>query len=120
YRDVEAAFRRSGAHGLMTIYRNEGQFDNSNVEFDGARIVRYDKQHRTAAMRHIDYGLGAFERHVFEAIPPGENCDLVNIYQGLLRTRNLAALEIHERFYEIGSPEGLRDIIDFFRASGMG
>ena len=120
YRAVEAAFHRSGARAQMTIYRNEGQFDTSNVEFDGTRIVRYDKQHRSAAMRHIDYGLAVFERSVFEAIPPGRNYDLVSVYQDLLRDRDLAAFEVHERFYEIGSLEGLRDTIDFFRASGMG
>jgi NDP-sugar pyrophosphorylase family protein len=120
YRAVQAAFRNSSARGLMTIYRNDGQFDTSNVEFDGRQIVRYDKQHRTPAMRYIDYGLGVFDRTVFEAIPPGSNCDLAHVYQDLLRNRDLAAFEVYERFYEIGSSAGLRDTINFFRASGMG
>ena len=51
YRAVEAAFVRSGMPGLMTVYRNEGRYDTSNVEFDGAQIVRYDKVHRTSAMQ---------------------------------------------------------------------
>jgi N-acetyl-alpha-D-muramate 1-phosphate uridylyltransferase len=120
YQRVQAAFRDSGARGLMTVYRNDGRFDTSNVEFDGTRIVRYDKKYRTPAMRHIDYGLAVFQRTVFEAIPAGTNQDLVTVYQDLLRNGDLAAFEVHERFYEIGSPEGLRDTIDFFRASRMG
>jgi NDP-sugar pyrophosphorylase family protein len=119
YRAVETAFRESRARGLMTVYRNEGRFDTSNVEFEGGRILRHDKQNRTAAMRHIDYGLGAFDRSVFETIPAGRKCDLVEVYQDLLGKGNLAAFEVRERFYEIGSPQGLQETIDFFRAQGM-
>src|SRR5215831_2817907 len=91
YRAVEAAFIKSGCAGLMTIFRNEGMYDNSNVELDGVRIVRYDKVHRTSAMQHIDYGLGVFDRSVFAAIPEGEKRDLATVYQDLLKSRQLAA-----------------------------
>lgn len=120
YRSVEAAFRDSGLPGLMTVYRNNGQFDTSNVEYDGTRILRYDKQNRTPAMHHIDYGLGAFDRNVFTALPAGEKCDLATVYQDLLRSGNLAAVEVHERFYEIGSPEGLRDTAEFLKTAASG
>ena len=117
YRSVEAAFRRSGLPGMMTIYRNEGLLDSSNVEYDGTRIVRYDKTNRTPSMRYIDYGLGVFRRDVFASIEAGERRDLADIYQDLLTAGKLAAFEVHERFYEIGSPEGLRDTIEFLRRS---
>jgi NDP-sugar pyrophosphorylase family protein len=113
YGAVERALVASNADGLMTVYRNEGQFDTSNVEFDGVRITRYDKANRTAAMRYIDYGLGAFRRSVFEALPEGEKLDLTTVYQNLLKAGQLAAFEAHARFYEIGSPEGLRDTAQF-------
>jgi len=113
YRAVDTAFAHSGRPGLMTVYRNEGLYDNSNVEYDGERIVCYDKTRRTSAMHHIDYGLGAFHRSVFATIPLGEKRDLAIIYQDLLKTGDLAALEVHERFYEIGSPEGLRETSEF-------
>jgi len=120
YRAVAEAFRRSGRRGLMTVFRNDGLFDTSNVQFEDGRIVRYDKQNRTPAMRHIDYGLGAFDRNVFAELPEGQNRDLADIYQNLLEDGNLAAFEVHERFYEIGSPEGLRDAIQFFLTKRLG
>ena len=115
YRAIEASFRASGKPGLMTVYRNEGLFDSSNVEFDGQKILRYDKRNRTPAMRHIDYGLGAFDKSVFSTIPPGEKRDLAAVYQQLLRDGRLAAFEVLERFYEIGSLEGLRDTESFLK-----
>jgi len=112
YRSIESAFRASRLTGLMTIYRNEGLLDKSNVEYDGTRILQYDKGNRTPAMRYIDYGLGVFNRDAFASIPVGESRDLAEVYQALLSARKLASYEVHERFYESGSPEGLRETID--------
>ena len=109
---VARVFSRSGAPGLMTVYRNENQYDRSNVEFDGMRILRYDKKSHTPAMHYIDYGLGAFDRRVFASLPEDTPCDLATVYQDLLAAGQLASFEVHERFYEIGSPEGLRETID--------
>jgi NDP-sugar pyrophosphorylase family protein len=69
-----------------------------NVEFENGGIVRYDKRNRTPAMRHIDYGLGAFDRSVFAKISAGQKYDLADIYQNLLEDGDLAAFEVHERF----------------------
>jgi NDP-sugar pyrophosphorylase family protein len=118
FRAIEQAFQQSGLSGLMTVYRNEGLFDSSNVEFDGTHILKYDKINRTTAMRHIDYGLGAFRRNVFASLPAGEKVDLASVYQKLLREGSLAAFEVHDRFYEIGSSEGLRDTEEFLINSG--
>ena len=117
YRSVEEAFRRSGQPGLMTVYRNDGLYDKSNVEYDGTRILRYEKRHATAAMRHIDYGLSVFDSGVFEVLP-SMPCDLEFVYQALIQSGRLAALEVFERFYEIGSPEGFRDTAEFLRRQG--
>src|ERR1035438_2538585 len=50
YRAALAAFSESGKLGLMSVYRNEGLWDASNVEFTGGRILAYDKANRTPAM----------------------------------------------------------------------
>jgi N-acetyl-alpha-D-muramate 1-phosphate uridylyltransferase len=116
YSEVQAAFQQSGTPALMTVYRNEGRFDKSNVEFDGARILRYDKVQASPAMHHIDYGLGAFDRCVFSVMPEGRACDLASVYKDLLQSGQLAAHEVHERFYEIGSVEGLRDTATYLES----
>jgi NDP-sugar pyrophosphorylase family protein len=107
FRSVESAFHKSNQPGLMTVFRNDDRFDNSNVEFNGTRILRYDKRNRTPDVHHIDYGLGAFHRDVFAPLAAGEPYDLESVYQKLLSDGKLTAFEVHERFYEIGSPEGL-------------
>lgn len=107
---VQKAFLANGKAGLMTVFRNEGRWDSSNVEFDGSRIVAYDKRHQTTRMRYIDYGLGVFQSRAFEDVPADKQTDLAAIYQALLQTGELAALEIAQRFYEVGSFAGLQEL----------
>jgi NDP-sugar pyrophosphorylase family protein len=110
YEGVMGEFEASGKRGLMTVYRNRDQWDASNVEFSDGQILAYDKRSRTRRMHHIDYGLGVFDHEAFARISPGSNTDLAEIYQELLRANQLAACEIDERFYEIGSVAGIEDL----------
>jgi len=110
YTAVERAFLDSGSDALMTVYRNQDQGDRSNVQFEDAKIIAYDKRHRVPQMRHIDYGLGAFKIQAFELIPEGVHYDLAKLYQVLLMEGRLAAFEVRQRFYEIGSFEGIREL----------
>lgn len=113
YGAVQTAFERSGADGLMTVYRNADQFDRSNVRFDGGKILAYDKQRRTPEMKHIDYGLSLFRSGAFDDVPENEPWDLTAVYQSLIRREQLAAVELADRFYEIGSREGIEDLERF-------
>jgi NDP-sugar pyrophosphorylase family protein len=106
YRDVAEAFHAAGQPGLMTVYRNAGRWDASNVEFAEGRILTYDKKSRTERMHHIDYGLGVFTSKAFQM----SKADLAEVYRDLLRRGQLAAFEVHERFYEIGSFDGIAEL----------
>jgi NDP-sugar pyrophosphorylase family protein len=113
YGAAAQAFLDSGQPGLMTVFRNRGQWDSSNVEFSEGRLLAYDKASRTPRMQHIDYGLGVFRREAFDAVPAGRPYDLAAVYQDLLRQGRLAAWESPQRFYEIGSPEGIRELSEY-------
>lgn len=113
YVAIARTFESAGMLGLMTVFRNEGKWDTSNVEFDAGTILAYSKTDRTPRMHYIDYGLGVFRAEAFQGLPAGKPCDLSEIYADLLRRRQLAAFEVRERFYEIGSPAGLRETAEF-------
>ncbi len=109
YQAVEQAFLESGQPGLMTVFRNHNRWEVSNVEFAGGQIAAYDKRAPGAAMEYVDYGLSAFHASVFSAA--GEPAaDLTNVFQDLIRRRALAGFEVEERFYEVGSWEGIREL----------
>ena len=110
YGAVATSFQHADAEALMTIYRNEGSFDSSNVEAAGGRILRYDKRNRIPAMQYIDYGLGVFRKTAFQDVQANEYCDLAQLYQDLLAKGRLASFEVRERFFEIGSAQGIEDL----------
>ncbi|HYT95485.1 MAG TPA: nucleotidyltransferase family protein [Gemmataceae bacterium] len=114
-RAIVQAFDHSGKLGLMTVVRNEDQWDTSNVVFESGEIITYDKKARTAAMRHIDYGLGVFQAHAFADIPTDRPSCLAELYQALLGRGELAGYEVRERFYEIGSFQGLEELCRYLQ-----
>jgi NDP-sugar pyrophosphorylase family protein len=115
YRRVAEAFHQSGKQALMTVFCNQGRWDRSNVDYAEGRIRAYDKKHPTPQMRHIDYGLGVLNRSTFLALPEGRPSDLAELYGQLLEMGQLAGLEIEERFYEIGSFEGLQETAQYLQ-----
>ena len=117
YRAIQGAFERGGKLALMTVYRNEGNWDTSNVEFADGRVLAYSKQQRTPRMKHIDYGLGVFNRAAFAGVPEHSPYDLESLYHDMLRQDQLAAFEVSQRFYEIGSPAGLDELRRYLRES---
>jgi NDP-sugar pyrophosphorylase family protein len=107
YQAVVRSFRASGQPALLTIIRNDDRWDRSNVQYAEGRIVRYSKTNRTDDMHHIDYGLAALSARVFASYDPAGPLDLARVYEDLAARNELAAYEVSERFYEIGTPEGL-------------
>jgi NDP-sugar pyrophosphorylase family protein len=94
----------------MTVYRNEGLYDASNVVFRDGEIAVYDKKARLPEMHHIDYGLSLFRSSVFEDWSPDQPFDLAEVMRKLVAAGDLAGFEVPERFYEIGSPQGLAEL----------
>jgi MurNAc alpha-1-phosphate uridylyltransferase len=108
YRAIASAFRLTGKSGLMTVLRNLGQWDESNVVFDGRQILVYDKRNRNPNMQFVDYGLGVFKSACFRGFDQSP-LDLAEVYNSLLASGDLAAYEVMDRFYEIGSVRGLAE-----------
>jgi len=117
---VYAEFVRAAKPALMTVYRNHGRWDSSNVIFEDGSIVLYDKHHRVrpaADFPFIDYGLMAFARRtIADEVPAVGRADLADLLHALSRRGELAGMEVGERFYEIGSLAGLEDFAQWLRA----
>ncbi|HXW18201.1 MAG TPA: nucleotidyltransferase family protein [Candidatus Acidoferrales bacterium] len=119
YAAVARGFAGSGKLGLMTVFRNDGKWDASNVEFDGERILAYSKTAKSTRMNYIDYGLGAFRAAAFDGIQEAGAYDLADLYGDLLRQQQLAGFEVTQRFYEIGSAAGLEETSRYLAAQGV-
>jgi NDP-sugar pyrophosphorylase family protein len=103
YRAVAA--RSAGETALMTVLENRGRWDRSNVVYRDGRVLRYDKRAPTPDMRWIDYGLSVLTAG---ALAGGE-ADLSDAFARLAAAGQLAGYEATERFYEIGTAQGLAE-----------
>jgi len=67
-------------------------------------------------MNFIDYGLSIFRKSVFYSYPENEPFDLADVMKALVASGEMAGYEMCRRFYEIGSPCGLKDTEEYLRA----
>ncbi len=93
--------------GLMVVLRNTSKWDKSNVIYKDGDIIEYDKDTRDRKMEYIDYGLAILRKSAFDETGKKKVFDLVELYKGLIRKKQMLGFEVKNRFYEIGSPSGL-------------
>lgn len=115
YAAIQATFIASKKQGLMTVFHNKNQWDTSNVEYREGCILDYNKRQRTDRMHHIDYGLGLFNRNAFDEIEAKQTADLSVVQAQLLNKKQLAGVEVKERFYEVGSFTGINELEHYLR-----
>jgi NDP-sugar pyrophosphorylase family protein len=109
YSEVEKAFKQSNYPALMTIYKNQGNFDLSNVLYNSSVIKKYSKTNMNDEFQYIDFGLNLFKKEVFDDLSSGSYLDLADLCEKLAESGKLAGFEVKKRFYEVGSEEGISD-----------
>ena len=118
FRDIAADFEKGKAAGLMTILKNDGLWDKSNTVFDGKKIIKYDKNDEDKNKKYIDFGLVILTKKCFDDHKEGINFDLGEVFKELIAEGSMAGHEVNNRFYEIGSMEGLKETEQFLIKKG--
>ena len=93
----------------MTVFKNEGKWDLSNIVYGDGRIMKYDKRQVVEEMKYIDYGLLFFKKEAFSKITGEQVYDLADLCADLINEGQMAGYEVKQRFYEIGSFKGLEE-----------
>jgi MurNAc alpha-1-phosphate uridylyltransferase len=119
YRAFYVAWSESGLPAGMTVLKNGGRWDRSNVVFANGLVERYDKRNPSPEMQWIDYGLGGLSSEVLAALP-ADRRDLSDLYTFLSAEGRLFGFEVSERFYEIGTVVGLEETAEFLRRQERG
>jgi N-acetyl-alpha-D-muramate 1-phosphate uridylyltransferase len=102
--------------GVMTVFRNQDQGHPSNAAIDGERVAAYDKGVAPGTMTHMDYGVNAFRAESFVEVPQDRCADLAEVHRAMVARGTLRAFPVYERWYEIGSPDGLAETEQFIVA----
>jgi NDP-sugar pyrophosphorylase family protein len=115
YEAIAGAFVESNKPALMTIFKNQGRWDTSNVSFESGRLRCYNKRISRPDMHYIDYGIAVLSEEAFAPFAEENVFDLADLYQRLVENGEMAAFEVTQRFYEIGSPGGLAELEQLLR-----
>lgn len=115
YEAVAGRFARGAKRGLMTVFRNDGRWDTSNVVYEDGRLLSYNKRNPAPDANYIDYGLSLLEKSVLDRVPAGEFYDLSVILEELSAENQLEGFEVFNRFYEIGTVAGLTETREYLQ-----
>jgi NDP-sugar pyrophosphorylase family protein len=113
FRVVMRYFKAQKKLGLMTAYKNYDFYDRSNTAIEGNLVKKYSKKERTRDMVYIDYGANIFKKEVLTMIPENQFYSLEDLFMRLVEMEELMAFEVKERFYEIGSLQGLKEFEEY-------
>jgi MurNAc alpha-1-phosphate uridylyltransferase len=102
-------------NSLMTVYKNKDLFDTSNVIFENNSIELYSKSKKDIKMTHIDYGVGILSNKCMDIYDKNITFDLGELYERLSLKKELLGYEVFQRFYEIGSMQGIQDLSDYLK-----
>ncbi|MFC1950556.1 sugar phosphate nucleotidyltransferase [Chloroflexota bacterium] len=114
---VMSYFKSQNKLALMTVYKNYDQYDRSNTVVKGNLVKKFSKKEKTEDMVYIEYGANIFRKKALEMIPGNQDYSLDNLFPRLIEMKELLAFEVKERFYEIGSPQGLNEFEQYINES---
>ncbi len=106
---VKSYFEYRNKLALMTVNKNYDQYDKSNTVIQGNLVKKFSNKEKTEDMFYIEYGVNIFNKEVLKMIPENQFYSLDDLFTRLIEMGELLAFEVKERFYEIGSPQGLKD-----------
>jgi len=110
YQAIWSSFIKSGALALMVVYKNNNQGIKSNVSLQHGKVAVYDKWQRHREMEYIDNGLSALNKDLLARIPEHTYFEIETIFGELAIEGELAGYETSQKYFEIGSLEGIREL----------
>ena len=118
YRGMMDALMGHEELAVMAVYRNQGRHGRSDVVVKDGFVAAYDKVSQVPGMEWINFGVTAMRRDALAKVEPGRVTDEQTFYGRLVRERQLRALEVSERFYEVGSERSLAEFAGFVSDRG--
>jgi len=112
YEGLAAAFRGASCTGMLAVYdnRRDTAVPNNVALDDSGRVSLYEKAGSDERLRYVDAGVLALRKSVLDLIPADTVCSMENeIYPRLIERGALDSFVAAQRFYDIGTPERLRE-----------
>jgi len=113
YREAYDKARKTNKICVLVVYDNEEDTSvKNNIALDeNGLVVKYDKISFDENMKFVDAGVMVTNKKILELIPPNQRVSLENeLFARFINIQELASIKTKQRFYDIGTPERLREI----------
>jgi N-acetyl-alpha-D-muramate 1-phosphate uridylyltransferase len=114
FRDMSAFAKTQGKLAVMSVFKNINRYDKSNTAIANRKVTRYSKEDNNGLL-YIDYGVNYFRKDIMNLIPESQPYSLGALFHDLITRGELSAYEVKERFYEIGSLNGINECTEYLR-----
>lgn len=106
-------FRDQGKLGMMAVFRNFDEYGESNTVVRGKMVSGFSKEEKTYDTVYIEYGVNVLKKEALDLVPLHQPYVLDGLFRDLIEKDELLAYEVERRFYQIGSPKGLVEFMQF-------
>ena len=116
---ITQAFVENKYTAMMTIYKNNSEYDISNVKYLADGSIYYKKNSLNEEFNYIDYGLNFFTSEIFSNFQGTNFLDISEIFEALSEKKLLVSYEVYDRFFEIGSHQGIHDLSKYLKENNV-
>jgi N-acetyl-alpha-D-muramate 1-phosphate uridylyltransferase len=113
YARLMAALVDSRRLGVMAVYENNGRYGKSDLLVSNGFVTRYDKSAQPGEMEWVNFGVSALRKEALGLVAAERECGEEEFYGKLIERGELAAFPVDDRFYEIGTPQSLKEFERF-------
>ncbi|MEM3684042.1 MAG: sugar phosphate nucleotidyltransferase [Conexivisphaerales archaeon] len=117
YADLMRSLLESGRLAVMAVYHNYNRYGKSDVKVKDNQVVYYSKHaSEKEGLEWINYGAIALRK---KALKFATDDSEEGFFAELIARKEILAYEVKERFYEIGTHEGLKEFQEMILAHGL-
>jgi len=115
YKKIINNFLKNKSIAMNVIYKNKNMFDKSNIDIDKNNlIISMDDKKYSQDYEYIDWGMSVFHKKIFNYLS-STIFELIELKKILIEKKKLQYYEVDERFFEIGSHKGIKDLKIFLK-----
>ena len=112
YIELMKFWARCSCNALAVCYDNSVKIAENNIYLGpGGRIGSYNKRNPVTQANYVEAGVSMFRKEILNLIPTGRPVSLEEeIFPVLIKTQQLNGYPTSQRYYDIGTPERLKEI----------
>jgi len=116
YPKLVGFYRKKKKKAVMVLYDNHEKLMVNNARLGGDGLVQAYNKESSEGMTHVDAGTYLFNKRVLSLIPAGREVSLeTEVLPKLIEGKELAGYVTGQRFYDMGTPERLRETEEVLR-----